>query len=174
MLFSQEPVRPLTVRECEGIMGSHVYRRGTDELPVLDEMLVTGRFDLLRNEALKQQLRDYVVFRGRERSNHYERTSELFRLYSRWPELLAVTRVPLEAGYAGRWTYLSGDGYRWSGQCDIERMRETVGFLNDYVDNLARTEHTIRVHRQREQMVRALERTLATELGVAPLTEGPD
>lgn len=171
VLFSQEPVRPLTVRECEGIMGSHVYRRGTDELPVLDEMLVTGRFDLLRNEALKQQLRDYVVFRGRERSNHNERTSELFRLYTRWPELLAVTRVPLEAGYAGRWTHLSGDGYRWSGHCDIEKMRETVGFLNEYVDNLARTQSTIRTHEQRAQMVRALERTLAAELGLAPLTE---
>ncbi|MFN2373105.1 MAG: DUF6090 family protein [Cyclonatronaceae bacterium] len=174
VLFSQEPARPLTVRECEGIAGSHVYRLGSDNLPVLDEMLVTGRFDLLRNITVKEQLRDYLLFRGRDRSIHEERTSELFRLHSRWPELISVTRAPMEEGYEGRWTFLSGDDFRWSLHCDVEKMRETAGFLNEYVDNLARTENTIRAHEQREQLVRSLERTLAAELGVPPLAEGTD
>jgi hypothetical protein len=174
VLFSQEPVRPLTIRECEGIAGSHVYRLGSDELPVLDEMLVTGRFDLLHNETVKEQLRDYVAFRGRARSAHDERTGQLFRLHSRWPELLTITRAPMEEGYDGRWTFASGHGFRWSLNCHIEKMRETIGFLNEYVDNIARTESTIRAHEQREQMVRALERTLAAELGIPPLAEGTD
>jgi hypothetical protein len=33
-------------------------------LPVLDEMLVTGRFDLLHNETVKEQLRDYVALQS--------------------------------------------------------------------------------------------------------------
>lgn len=119
-------------------------------------------------------MRDYVVFRERERSRHDERISELFRLHSRWPELISVTRAPLEAGYAGAWTHLSGNGFRWSVHCDIENMRETVGFLNEYFDNLARADNNIQAYAQREHKVRSLERTLAAALGVTPLTEGTD
>ncbi len=174
VLFSQEEARPLTVKECEGIAGSHVYRRPSDELPLLDEMLATGRFDLLHNQAIKQQLRDYILFRERARGNHVERTNELFRLYSRHPEQIIISRTPVEKGYAGRWTFLSGEGFRWSINCDVERMRASASFLNEYVDNVARTSNIIETYKQREARLTALEKMLAMELGAAPLTNGTD
>ncbi len=174
VLFSQEPVRPASVDECEGIAGTHVYRLGPDELPVIDEMLETGRFDLLKNEAIKTQLRDYVLFRARVRSAHAERTSEVFRLHSRYPELISITRAPKEEGYSGRWDYLSGEGYGWVVNCELGKMRESVGFLNDYVDNLARTANTIQSFEDRERLLMSLEATLASELGVEPLADGGD
>ena len=166
VLFAQEPARELTVTECESITGSHVYRLGSDELPVLDEILETGRFDLLSSESVKIQLRSYVVFRETERSAHEERTNELFRLHNRYPEMIEITRKPREEGYPGRWDALAGEGFRWVVHCDVEKMRESVGFLNDYVDNLARTNSTIRAYEKRIDILTKLEATLARELSV--------
>lgn len=174
VLFSQEPARPLTVKECEGIAGSHVYRLGSDELPVLDEMLETGRFNLLSSEAVKSQLRNYVLFRERERRTHAERTNELFRLHSRYPQLIAITRAPIEEGYEGRWTFLSGEGFRWVLNCDVGKMRENVAFLNEYVDNIARQNSSIQGYEQRKKLLTALEAALAAELGVEPMENHDD
>jgi len=169
VLFSQEVTRPLTIKECEGIAGSHAYRRPSDEIPLLDEMLATGRFDLLRNKALKQRLRDYILFRERARGSHVERTNELFRLYSRHPEQIIITRTPVESDYEGRWTFLSGEGFRWSLNCDVENMRKSAKFLNEYVDNVARTSFVIETFRQRKELLNSLETSLALELGTAAL-----
>ena len=68
VLFSQEPSRVISDLECRHIVASHVFRRPPDELPVLDEMLSTGRFDLLQDEDIKEHLRNYVLFRGRARA----------------------------------------------------------------------------------------------------------
>lgn len=64
VLFSQEPPRVISGEECENITGSHVFRRPPDKLPVLDEMLSTGRFDVLQDKVIKEKLRSYVIFAG--------------------------------------------------------------------------------------------------------------
>src|SRR5210317_607818 len=109
VLFSQEPLRVISDLECDHIAASHVFRRSPDELPVLDEMLSTGRFDVLKDEDIKEHLRDYVLFRGRARAYYDEATNELFRLHSRFPDIIAIRRVPLEPGFVGAWTRLSGE-----------------------------------------------------------------
>lgn len=162
VLFSQEPARPLTVRECEWIAGSHVYRRPNDELPVLDEMLATGQFDLIEDQAVRERLRAYILFRERERGNHVERTNELFRLYSRHPAQITVARAPTEDGYEGRWTFLSGEGFRWVMNCNVNAMRASASFLNDYVDNIGRNANVLASYERREEQLVALEAVLAT------------
>ena len=166
VLFSQEPARPLTIRECEWIAGSHVYRRPTDELPVLDEMLATGQFNLIEDQEVKERLRKYIMFRERERGNHAERTGELFRLYSRHPEQITVARAPVEDGYDGRWTFLSGEGFRWVMTCNVEKMRASASFLNDYVDNIGRNANVLATYERREEQLVALEAVLAARLGI--------
>jgi hypothetical protein len=64
VLFSQEPLRVISNLECDHIAASHVFRSPPDELPVLDEMLSTGRFDVLQDEEIKEHLRNYALFRG--------------------------------------------------------------------------------------------------------------
>src|SRR5210317_1333716 len=122
VLFSQEPSRVISNLECRYILASHVFRRPPDELPVLDEMLSTGRFDVLQDEDIKEHLRNYVLFRGRARAYYQEATNELLRLHSRYPDLIALGRVPIEAGLVGGWTRLSGEGFRWDRVCDAEKM----------------------------------------------------
>jgi hypothetical protein len=165
VLFSQEPLRVISSLECQHIAGSHVHRRPPDELSVLDEMLSTGRFDVLQDEDIKEHLRNYVLFRGRARAYYEEATNELFRLHSRFPDLIAIGRVPKEAGLVGGWTRLSGEGFRWDPVCDGEKMRASQAFLNEYVDNLSRIGSMIEFTQQRQEHLERLESALSARLG---------
>jgi hypothetical protein len=170
VLFSQEPLRAISHLECQRITGSHVFRRPPDELPVLDEMLSTGRFDVLQDEDIKEHLRNYVLFRGRARAYYEEATNELFRLHSRFPGLIAIGRVPLEAGYDSAWTSLSGEGFRWDPACDGEKMRASQAFLNEYVDNLSRIGSMTVFTEQRQENLEKLESALSARLGAAAIS----
>jgi len=169
VLFSQEPSRHISDLECRHIVASHVFRRPPDELPVLDEMLSTGRFDVLQDEDIKEHLRNYVLFRGRARAFYEEATNELFRLHSRFPDLIGVGRVPIEAGLVGAWTGLSGEGFRWNPVCDVEKMRASTAFLNEYVDNLRRIGTMTEFTKQRQEHLEALESARSARLGVATI-----
>ena len=165
VVFGVDPVRGLTAEECEAIAGSHVYRLGSDELPILNELVQTGRFDRLRNDGIKKQLRRYILLRDRLRSSHEERTNEIYRLYSRHPELVSMDMVPLEQEYDGVWTWLSAEGYRWKPQCDARAMRSSRAFQNEYFDNSGRTGSVLAAYREREEMLTELHRMLGDLLG---------
>ena len=171
VLFEQEPSRSISSEECENIVSSHVFRRPPDELPVLDEMLSTARFDVLQDKIVKEQLRSYVLFRGRSRAYYEEATNELFRLHSRFPGLITIGRVPLEAGSVGRWTRLSGEGFRWNPVCNTEKIRASTAFLNEYVDNTARIGSMIQFTEQRQEHLEALKTALSARLGVASVKD---
>jgi len=170
VLFSQEPLRFISNLECQYIAGSHVFRRPPDELPVLDEMLSTGRFDVLQDEVIKEHLRNYVLFRERGRAYYAEATNELFRLHSRFSELIAIGRAPIEADYEGGWTRLTGEGFRWDPVCDSEKMRASQAFLNEYVDNLSRIGSMILFTEQRQEHLEELESALSARLGVTGIS----
>jgi hypothetical protein len=170
VLFSQEPSRHISDLECRHIVASHVFRRPPDELPVLDEMLSTGRFDVLQDEDIKEHLRNYVLFRGRARAYYEEATNELFRLHSRFPDLIAIGRVPTEAGLVGGWTTLSGEGFRWDRVCDGEKMRASQAFLNEYVDNLSRIGSMTLFTEQRQEHLEQLESALSARLGAIAIS----
>jgi len=161
VLFSQEPMRAITPAECRNISGSHVYRRPPDELPVLDEMLETGRFDLLQDQAVKANLRSYVMLRERARAHYGEAVNELFRLHSRYPSLIVVRRVPATVAGDVSWGGLSGDGYRWIPECDGEQMRGNTAFLNEYADNLGRINSLTQFVVQRRDHLIGLESIVA-------------
>jgi hypothetical protein len=163
VLFNVGPDRSLTPLECRQIAGSHAYRLPPDELPVLDELLETGRFDILRNSDLKAKLRDYIRLRGRAQSYFAEATNELFRLHSRYPELVRVVRVP-ESQAALPWGGLSGPGYTWMPQCDVPGMRANTAFRNEYADNLSRINSLTRLTAQRQEKLLEIERLLAERL----------
>jgi hypothetical protein len=174
VLFSQAPLRVISDLECARILASHVFRRPPDELPVLDEMLSTGRFDILQDEDIKAHLRNYVLFRERGRAYYEEATNELFRLHSRFPDLIAIGRVPIEAGDVAVWNRLSGEGFRWSRVCDGEKMRASQAFLNEYVDNLSRIGSMTQFTEQRKEHLEQLESALSARLGVATIGGLPE
>jgi hypothetical protein len=174
VLFSQESSREISESECANISSSHVYRRPPDELPVLDEMLSTGRFDVLQDKPIKEQLRSYVLFGERGRAFYDEATNELFRLHSRFPNLITVERVPMEAGLADGGTRLTGEGFRWKPVCDVEIMRASTAFLNEYVDNLSRLVSLTEFTEQRQQYLEQHKTTLSPKLGAEANAGSPN
>lgn len=161
VLFSHVPVRTLTEEECFAIVSSHVLRRPADELPILDQMIATGRFDLLRSPGIQGILREYIVFRERGRAYYREAVNELFRLHSKYPSLLALRIAPSTSDQDPGRNRLSGDGYRWQHECNVESMRGNTAFLNEYADNLARINSLMGFVAQRQDKLIELERLLA-------------
>lgn len=164
VIYSAEPARPLTDDECGAVALSHIYVLGSDELTILNELVETGRFDRLKDTALKQKLREYILFRDRLRSRHQERTNEIFRLSNLHPELISVTAKPREEDYDGDWTWLSAQGYRWLPRCNIQRMRADQAFLNDFFDNSGRTGSVVNSYEEREARLTSLKESLTATL----------
>lgn len=160
VLFGPANDRPLTPAQCRQVAASHAYRLPPDEFPVLDELLETGRFDILQNPDLKAKLRDYIRLRSQAKSYFTEATNELFRLHSRYPELIQVARVP-ESEAAGPWGGLSGPGYVWMPQCEASGMRASMAFRNEYADNLSRVNSLTRLTAQRQENLLEIERWLS-------------
>lgn len=156
VLFSQEPARAFTPWECSIVSGSHVLRRSADELPVLDEILGTGRFDILSDADIKRSLRAYLLLRERGRAHYEEAVKERFRLHSRFPSMVELQRIQRDPDDNGNWGGLSGDGYRWQPICDVEKMRASTAFLNEYVDNVGRLNSLTQFIKQREEHLSAL------------------
>lgn len=164
VIFSMEPARPLTGAECEAIAYSHVYRKPSDELPVLDELIGTGRFNRLQDDEIKRMLRSYILFRDRQRANHEERTNELFRLYSRHPDVIAIRLVPAESDYSSTFEVMSNDAYKWQPDCNVARMRTNQQFLNEIFDNMGRNSYLSQAYANREEMLISLHDQLGTQL----------
>ena len=162
VLFGQEPPRELTGDECGAIVSSHIYRRPTDQVPVLDEIRETGRFDLIRDPVLKRSLRNYILVQERTRGHYDELSNELFRLHSRHPDVIAVERAPLDPDTKEDWAALSGEGFRWKPICSVEEMQASPGFLNDYVDNMSRTDSFLRMYEARIEALESLRELLRT------------
>jgi len=161
VLFGQAPPRTLSVNECMSIVSSHILRRPSDELPVLDEVRESGRFDLLRDPNLKAELRNYILVRERQRNRFDELSNDPFRLHSRHPEALGIQRVPIRAGDQPVWSDFSGTGYQWNPECDVLVMRESQAFLNEYVDNMARNGSMVEMHEERHRTLLSLQQALA-------------
>lgn len=163
VLYSVEPERPLTSGECMAVVASHVYRKASDELPILEELLATGRFDRLQDADLKRDLLAYIMFRDRERGNHEERTNELFRLHSLHPDLITVGLMKQgdQDKPGSRFAMLTADGYQWNRDCDSRGMRANQPFLNHLFDNTARNANVLESNTKREALLVDLEERLS-------------
>ena len=160
VIFTSAKLRPLTPAECSAVAGSHIYRRESDQLPILEEMLSTGRFDRLTDEGIKDQLRNYILFRDRQRANHEERTNELFRLYSRHPEAIQIELVPRGTDTDIDWGFMRNKDTRWMPQCNVEQMHSNRQFLNELFDNMGRNGHVLLTYEQREAILLDLQQRL--------------
>ena len=166
VMFSLAPSRPLTNDECWALVVSHWLPSPTEELPSLDELLASGRFDLISNPSVKAALRDYAVVKERSCSARAEAVSELFRLHSRYPDA-----VQLEVGRAddpddpAPNANPAGEGMVWRYRCDIDKIRGNRGFLSEYADNNARLNSYLKRYEDRVAVLTDLDAELAKELG---------
>ena len=168
VMFSLAPSRPLTNDECWAVVVSHWLPSPTEALSSLDELLASGRFDLISNPSVKAALRDYAVVQERSRAARAEAVNEFFRLYSRHPDA-----VWLEVGRAEDTDYfpptapLDSEGMKWRYRCDIDQIRGNTAFLSEYSDNAARLNSYLRRYKERIAVLTDLDAELAKELGMS-------
>ena len=168
VMFSLAPSRPLTNDECWALVVSHWLPSPTEELSSLDELISSGRFDLISNPSVKAALRDYAVVKERSRGARAEAVSELFRLHTRHPDA-----VWLEVGRAEDTDYfpptapLDSEGMKWRYRCDIDQIRGNTAFLSEYSDNAARLNSYLRRYKERIAVLTDLDAELAKELGMS-------
>lgn len=176
LLFDQAPGRALTDVECRLIAISHWQPAPTDELPILEEAISTGRFDLISNQTIKANLRSFSLIRDRSRRQHFEATNELYRLTSRHPDAVWYVRVAGDGGdhpilgvrrAKSQWARRAGEGFRWANGCDLERMRGDNAFLAEYVDNVSRLNSYLERYEKLIGVLTDLEASLAAELGIS-------
>jgi len=160
VIFTSAAPRQLTEKECSVVAASHIYRREADQLPILEELLSTGRFDRLKDEGIKSQLRRYILFRDRQRANHEERTNELLRLYSRHPDAIQIAALPRGSDTELDWGYMKNPDVRFAPQCNVEEMRSNRQFLNELFDNMGRNGHVLLGYEEREALLAELQRRL--------------
>ena len=166
ILFACDHSRDLTPQECLAVGGSHANQQPTDEMPTLDEIISSGRFELISNHDVRSHLRNYAITQDRGRRREAGNSYELYRLYSRHPEVIWITRAPhSENEDVSRWRLTAGEGYKWTIHCDTEKMRASNGFLSEYADNLARINSWVSRAEERIEVLTVIERVLAVETG---------
>jgi hypothetical protein len=175
LLFDQAPGRAPTDVECRLIAISHYLPVPTDELPILEEAISTGRFELISNQNIKANLRSFALVRDRSRRQHAESINELYRLTSRHPDAVWYARVAGEYGEdpillvrrdPAQWARRAGEGFRWANGCDLDKMRGDKAFLAEYVDNVLRLNAFLERYEKLIGVLTGLEASLAAELGV--------
>lgn len=174
LLFDAAPERMLTDTECRMIGISHWLPAPTDELPVLEEMISTGRSDLIASERIRASLREFAIVRDRARRQYAESVNELFRLTPRHPEAIWYVRAALVEGQTQRppdsngslrGTRRAGGVSKWAHQCDLATMRRDRAFLAEYIDNVSRLNQFVVRYEGMIAVLTDLEAALASELG---------
>ncbi len=175
LLFDEAPGRALTDVECRLIAVSHWQPAPTDELPILEEAISTGRFELIADQTIRANLRNFSLIRDRSRRQHAEAINELYRLTSRHPDAVWYLRVAGEGAEdpllkvrrdAAQWARRAGEGFRWANGCDLEQMRSDKAFLAEYVDNVSRLNSFLERYENLIAVLTELQATLAAELGI--------
>jgi hypothetical protein len=118
--------RSLTTEECQGISFSYVVSNPTDDLASLIELQSSAGLSQFRNENVLAALRAFLLQRARFRDSRAGIAETVIELPSAYPELIRVVSPSFsESPTPGTF------------ECDVEEMRRSSGFMNDYELNQA-------------------------------------
>ena len=158
IIFLGESDDRLTAEQCRAILASHIYSAPPDGLPTLEDLLSTGRLDLIENNDIRQTISTYLQTRDETRNFTIALNNQLFRLANLYPHMihqdLEINDDPDDR-----------DGFTRLYSCDTQAMRLSDGFRNDFLDNSARyASHTATVAAVNEALA-ALVIALDADLG---------
>lgn len=116
-------LRALSDFECQSIAYSYAISNPTDDLAALIELQSTGQLSVFSNPRVSEALGAFLLVRARSRDSHAGINRSQLVLHLRHPDLLRVTApadIATSAFAYGRF------------RCDLEGMRNSPQFLNDY------------------------------------------
>jgi len=120
--------RALSAEQCESIALSYTVSNPTDDLASLLELQSSGGLSLFQNTSVLSALRTFLLTRARARDSRAGVAVSIIELSRGHPQLIRTSSPsvfsatpPIFAEY----------------QCDVEGMRASPAFLNDYELNQA-------------------------------------
>lgn len=119
VVFGNDQNAELTGDQCVAIIMSHAYNFPPTDLPTISEILSSGNFNIISDDYLRTALSRMGQINARA-----EKTSELFNaspinLARAYPDLIKLDYVSTV-------------------QCDLDGMRGSQGFKNDFTINVER------------------------------------
>jgi hypothetical protein len=140
----------LTTDHCEAISRSHIYVGGILTPPTIEELLATGRLQLITNSALRSAIVSY---------------SQKIEGYRQLNTDIQVDRLVLSRVYPSLITLKLQS--QEDPTCDFAAMRQSPSFLNDLADNSYRHEAFVnQVVVGQQELRTSLHAVLDPELGI--------
>lgn len=121
-LFEEQP-RALSDLECASVAYSYAISNPTDDLAVLIELQSTGQMSVFSSPRVSAALGAFLLVRARSRDSHAGITRSQLNLHLRHPDLVRVT-APSDIATSS----FSYGSFR----CDLDGMRASPQFRNDY------------------------------------------
>ena len=119
---NEDGLNPL---ECMSVTLSHIYSIPPDDLPIIAELLSTGRMDAIRSEAVRRALSSFILARNSGRQTQAAVSLDIRQLSIQFPDMIA-------SGYA-----IPDDEGEPEPQpvCKADAMRASPAFLSTLVSN---------------------------------------
>ena len=143
--------------ECQGIAYSYAISNPTDDLAALIELQSTGQLSVFSNPRVSEALGAFLLVRARSRDSHAGITRSQLNLHLRHPELVQVT-APSEIAKS---SFAYG-----SFRCDLDGMRASPQFRNDYELNQTNFALHARDNASVDASLHALNQVLVDVLGL--------
>jgi hypothetical protein len=164
-LFGAEP-RELSDFECQSIATSYVISNPTDDLAALVELQSTGQLSVFSNPRVSEALGAFLLVRARARDSLAGINHNQLNLQLRHPHLVWVT-APSSMDIA------TGSFVFGSFRCDLDGMRASPQFRNDYELNQTNFALHARDNAKVDASLRALNQVLMDVLGLPREMEAP-
>jgi hypothetical protein len=155
-LYDDE-TRALGDFECQSIAYSYAISNPTDDLAALIELQSTGQLSVFSNPRVSEALGAFLLVRARSRDSHAGINRSQMNLQSRHPELVRVT-APSDIASS---SFAYG-----SFRCDLDGMRASPQFRNDYELNQTNFALHARDNARVDASLRELNQVLMDVLGM--------
>lgn len=150
----------LTEESCRGISGSHIYSAPPSDIPIVEEILVTGRLDRIRNEELRAAIISFLQQKATTENTMHSVNLDAYRLAHEYPDLVQ-RHVRKGSGNENERPVTSVR------ICDYGAMKASRGFMNDLSDNLGRYSAYLKaVFEDMDDRLARLHAVLDAELGL--------
>ncbi len=125
-IFARNQVKALNDKECRAVGAAHVYNIPLSDLPSLVELASSGRVSIIRDTKLRTALVALQQTKSALASFINLQGSGAVDLPSKYPDLLQ-----LEAYFDVQMNEI-----RSRTKCNMDKMRASQAFLNDYSENI--------------------------------------
>lgn len=148
----------LETRHCDAVIGSHIYVGRISVPPTIEELISSGRLQVIRDSAVRLAIVSYSQTIEGFRQLNADIQSDRLALSRLYPTMIQLA--------------IQDDSIA---SCDFEKMRGSTAFLNDFADNRARyNAYTRDVVVGQQDLRKDLHLELDRELGISHSADSTD